>query len=141
MLLIKEGIIISQNPTVTTNNRHASIYVVSDGTYGFTGQVNDYTAATYQAKKSYVSAIRVNNELASNNMSIYTNGVVSTGSSGSPSTLNIGADTFSIGGISSATIRYFQGMVSEVIVFNRSLSHSEIVAINTYLAQKYSISF
>jgi hypothetical protein len=135
----KRGYIVSQNPTATTTSRHASIYVVSDGTYGFIGQSNDYSAAAYQEKKSYVSAIRVNNELASNNIAIYTNGVVNTGSSASPSTLNIGANNFSIGGISSATIRYFDGLISEVIVFNRNLKDSEIRAINSYLSQKYNI--
>jgi len=55
---------------------------------------------------------------------IYVNGVSGSGGSGTP---QYTSDTnFEIGGILNAGCRYFNGSIDEVMIFNRSLSESEI---------------
>jgi hypothetical protein len=89
-----------------------------------------------------VTIVTINNNLPSNNVSVYINSnTASTGtSSGSPAGLNLSNQIFCAGGMDSMSPTYsYQGLISEAMVFDRTLKIDEIKSINSYLGKKYGI--
>jgi prepilin-type N-terminal cleavage/methylation domain-containing protein len=133
-------ILMSQSNNVSTGSNLASIYIPPTSSYGFAGDNNDYLPTAVSANTSYVSIITVNNTLASNNISVYTNSnTPSTGTSNAGSAnLNLGAQRFSVGARID-NVQYFGGLISEAIIFDRTLKIDEVRSINSYLSKKYGI--
>jgi prepilin-type N-terminal cleavage/methylation domain-containing protein len=123
----------------SANNRQCGIYISPTSQYGFHGANNNYVYDTAVINTSYITVITVNNNLA-NNISIYTNSnTPTTGASNNPGSLSLLAEAFSVGSVSYNN-NWFDGLISEVIIFDRMLKKSEITDINQYLSKKYAIS-
>jgi len=58
-----------------------------------------------------------------------------------PSTLSVGAGNFLIGArYQNATIfQYYQGLIGELMIFERALKIEEVRVVNSYLSKKFSI--
>ena len=136
------AILIGQGTNPFTPNREASIIIYA-GTSGFAGWWNSYYPATQVAiGVDYVTIVTINNTLPSNNVAVYINSnTPSIGtSSGSPSGLDLSNQIFSVGGMDSMTPTYnFFGLISEAIVFDRTLKADEVKTVNSYLGKKYAI--
>lgn len=138
-----DGIIVLAQGTNPLVPNRAATSLIWNGTSGFAGWWNSYYPSTQVAMNNdYVTIITINNNLPSNNVSIYINSnTASVGtSSGSPSGLNLGNQIFCVGGMDSMSPTYsFQGLISEAMVFDRTLKIDEIKSINSYLSKKYNI--
>ena len=131
--------LISQSNAVVGANDMASFSILSSGLSGFSGGTNNYTPTAVIPNTNYISIITVNDTLATNNISVYTNSNTAvTGSSTTPTILNLGAARFSIGARVDST-QFFGGLISEAIIFDRTLKSDEVRAVNNYLSKKYAI--
>jgi len=130
--------LVSQGIPGSNPHRLSSIMIATNN-YGFAGDMNDYYSPAVLANTPYVSIMNVNNNLATNNIIIYTNSntAVSGTTSGGSASLNIGGSAFAVGG--RLYEQFFGGLISEVLVFDRNLNAEEIVVINRYLGKKYNI--
>ncbi len=128
--------VVAQSPVTSTASRQGAIFL-NTTSIGFSGLSNDYMASSLTLNTNYIVAIRVNNNLA-NNITVYTNGVSSTGASVTPASLNIGAEVITLGARTGAA-GHFDGLISEIIIYNRALNNTEISSINSYLSTKYAI--
>lgn len=121
-------------------DRLGSITLLNGGVIGFSGWANNYFPTSVAVNTNYITIIAVNNNLSTNNISVYSNSnTPSTGSTWVPANLNLGAGLFYIGGIDAVANYHFSGLISEAIVFDRFLKPDEIRAVNGYLSKKYSI--
>lgn len=104
------------------------------------GASNDFigTTSVYNAKTPYIAIAQVNKNLASR-MSLYLNGTPQAGTQPTiaPAPAIISAPIFV--GAESVSSNFFNGYISELIVFDRSLTSAEIVDVQGYLSRKYSI--
>lgn len=60
-------------------------------------------------------------------------------SSATVTTNLVGANITTIGSDNNSTTRFFNGLISEIIVFDRAINDSELVGIQSYLSSKYGI--
>jgi prepilin-type N-terminal cleavage/methylation domain-containing protein len=136
-----DGIIVlgqGNNPIVP---QQAAVILLWAGTSGFAGWWNSYYPATQvNLNADYVTIVTINNNLA-NNVSIYINSnTPSTGATGSPAGLTLANQIFCAGGMDSMGTNYaYQGLISEAMVFDRTLKLDEVKSINGYLGKKYGI--
>lgn len=131
-------ILMSQSNNVAYVNDLASFFIAVSN-YGFAGNNNDYLPTVVVPNTNYVSVFTINNNLSTNNVSLYTNSNTAvTGSTPNPSALVLGALRFSIGARIDS-VQFFGGLISEAIVFDRTLKPDEVRAINAYLSKKYAI--
>ena len=135
-------VVISQSDNPGSCNQLASIWVVSN-TYGFAGGCNDFRTVNIISKTPYISILTINNNLASNNISVYSNSNTPTvgTTSGGSANLNIGIGNFLIGARyqNGNIMQYFVGLISEVIIYDRALKIDEIKSVNAYLSKKFGI--
>jgi prepilin-type N-terminal cleavage/methylation domain-containing protein len=141
LTLPANSLILEQRPSSgSSDQRYAIMHVYSSSLFFASYAGDTSTLATVSANTNYINIMTINNSKASNNVAGYSNsntGVLRT-TSASPSLLNVAADIFVIGGRSSGN-NNINALVSEMIIYNRALKQSEIVAINEYLSKKYSI--
>ena len=135
-------LVISQSDNPGSCNQLASLWVVSN-TYGFAGGCNDFRTVNIISKTPYISILTVNNNLTTNNISVYTNSNTPTQgtSGGGASNLNIGNGNLLIGARyqNGNIMQYYVGLISEIIIYDRTLKIDEIKSINAYLGKKYNI--
>lgn len=99
------------------------------------------------SRKPYIQTTVVNHTKA-NNMSLYLNTIsqpINGPSPKSPSSYALSSSFLAIGyggggGTGATPVYFFNGYISEIIIFNRSLKSSEISDIENYLAKKYAIT-
>ena len=133
--------VIDQNSlsNVEPAGARAGILLTLFGTYGFCGQANDYWGCQpYAIKTPYISAITVKETGA---VSVYTNSTT-TGCNGNinANTLNISDEAFFIGVKSTNTnTERMNGLVQEVIIYDRALSNEELGDVMKYLSKKFAI--
>jgi hypothetical protein len=131
-------ILMSQSNNVAYVNDLASFFIAISN-YGFAGNNNDYLPTVVVPNTNYISIFTINNNLSTNNVSLYTNSNTAvTGSTPNPSALVLGALRFSIGARIDS-VQFFGGLISEAIVFDRTLKPDEVRAVNAYLSKKYAI--
>ncbi len=131
--------VVAQSITTVTNGSQGAIFFTgTSGTCCFAGFNNDYIPVAITTNTNYIVVARVNNTQA-NNITLYINGAQSSAPSTDPSTLDIGAEVITVGARTPGT-SHFQGLISEIIIYNRSLKTNEINSINSYLAKKYAIA-
>ena len=101
---------------------------------------------TAVAGTPYIETAVINHNLAQN-VSFYVNRTKATTSNTttSPSSYSISNSNFTIGngaggGSGVTNVYFFNGYISEIIIFNRSLKSSEITDIQNYLSKKYNIT-
>ena len=95
----------------------------------------DFSGGGFNLKTPYISITRKNKHLAANNSDIYFNGQKFTDTKDTVKELS--SDLIYIGKNSAGN--YFNGYISEIIVFDRALAEYEITAIEQYLSSKYGI--
>ncbi|GDX35858.1 hypothetical protein LBMAG18_03690 [Alphaproteobacteria bacterium] len=133
-------LMIGQGTNPMNFDRLGSITLLNGGLVGFSGWANNYFPTGVAINTNYITIITVNNNLATNNISVYNNSnTATTGSSWVPGNLNLGVGLFYIGGIDAIANYHYSGLISEAIIFDRTLKLDEIRAINNYLSKKYSI--
>jgi len=135
-------VVISQSDNPGSCNQLASIWVLSN-TYGFAGGCNDFRTVNIVSKTPYISILTINNNLASNNISVYSNSNTPTvgNTGGGSASLNIGIGNFLIGARyqNGNIMQYYVGLISEAIIYDRALKLEEIKSVNAYLGKKYGI--
>ncbi len=119
----------------------ASLLADAGGTYGFIGNNNDYKVVPYQLKKPMISAMIVSSNTT--NIKIYHNSITM-GYQGSGNGTNpnrvISNNIFVVGANGYSTkSEFFNGYISEIIIFERALKNSEVQPIIQYLSTKYGI--
>ena len=141
---LSTGMIFAQGGCTTNVNEgnSAGMYIKSTpaniASWGC-GASGDFAGTTvYSAKTPYIAIAQVNKNLANNRMSLYLNGTAQL-SGDKPSIVEplISAPIFV--GAESVSNNFFNGYISELIVFDRSLTVSEIADVQGYLSRKYSI--
>ena len=121
-------VVCEQNSSTSTTNERACV-ILSSGKIGHNGQNNDaasIVASTLNQKNRFV--MRVNNGV-SPNIKLNHEGTNYTKTSTNPATLNVSGYGFSIGYKLSTNTEYFDGFISEIIVFNTEISDTETNAI------------
>ncbi len=132
--------IIDQNTTNTSQpaGTRASILLTLFGTYGFCGEAVDYwTCQAYYAKTPYISAITVND---SGLTKVYTNSTSTTCSSTiNSTTLNISDVGFFVGVTGTNTRDKMNGIIHEIIIYDRVLNTEELNDVMRYLSKKFAV--
>jgi prepilin-type N-terminal cleavage/methylation domain-containing protein len=95
----------------------------------------DFGTLAFAANTPYVAIVRVNQ--LNNLISAYLNSSSQTGSPTLMATLESGG--ISVAGRLDGSGSFFNGYISEIIVFDRALRNDEITSIQEYLSKKYSI--
>ncbi len=132
--------IMYEGGATVSNNSIAELYIGTDNISGFSASNNNYTQPSVTKGTPYITIIRANHTLASNNVSLFYNSrTASTGSSGAPSSLSLDNSFFEIGALENGAWDHFHGLISEIIIFDRNLKNSEITEIQDYLSKKYNI--
>jgi prepilin-type N-terminal cleavage/methylation domain-containing protein len=133
------GDILDQNSATQISGKRAGIITNNSGTYGFCGESNDFwNASPYNANKIYASIITVGITSAGvSTVKIYDN--VSTYTGTITPTTGLSNALFYIGAKASNQQEKFNGLISEVIIFERTLKPTEVADVKSYLAKKYGI--
>lgn len=144
--------VISQGSVA--NNSMAALTYFSGDSYGFTGLYNDnYSLPTSTASRcntGCITVLRVNANVATPSAStpaisfyVNSNSISNTtfSTTNSPSNLTLATNEIVVGARASdrSATEMTNGVISEVIVFDRALLNEEITSINAYLSKKYSI--
>jgi len=135
------------NPSAPCNKidgSTAGMYTKSDGTIASWGcgvgadSTSPSTGLKYSAKSPNIAIAQVNKSLT-NKMSLYLNSTTPLSGLTQATVVSdlISAPIFV--GTESGTSNFFNGYISELIVFDRSLTVSEIADVMGYLSKKYSI--
>ena len=108
------------------NNTGSALYLRSNS-YGFAGYGNDaLDIVAYTPFVNRKCVMMCNHNLNTGNVVINDNGTIYTGTTGSPSALNLTNTYFTIGAvINNASIASFTGNINEVIVFRNTLTAKE----------------
>jgi prepilin-type N-terminal cleavage/methylation domain-containing protein len=133
------GVILEQNSTTSIIGKRAGIITLNTSTYGFVGENNDFfNVAPYIVNKIYASIITVGiTGSGVSTVKIYDNVSTYTGTI-SPTT-GISNSLFYIGAKASNKLEQFNGLISEIIIFERTLKPTEVADVKSYLAKKYGI--
>ncbi len=119
----------------------ASLLADATGNYGFIGHANDYKVVPYPLKKPILTAMIMTSNVS--NVKVYTNSLTAShqgATDGVNSNRVISNGIFVVGSNGYTTkSEFFNGYVSEIIIFDRALKDSEVKAIIEYLSRKYSI--
>ena len=138
----RDSYVVFQGSDTVTSNNAAGIRK-SNGRLYFYGSKNDATipnSGSYADKESYIIIARVNNNNSDNVLSYVNNIQGNLYSSSDNSTLEVSDDGFFIGSRTFNDKRFqFNGLLSEVIYYDRALKKTEITSVNNYLAKKYNI--
>lgn len=142
--------VFEQNSAIMIPGARAAMLMLassSDGTaskpYGLNGESNDYQSASTQSGTPTISVIAVSKTqptAKTYNVDIYTNSktAINRGVTNG-NVINLGADMFCVGIKCSTKTENFDGLISEIIIFNRTLNQAEIEKVIDALAKKYGI--
>jgi prepilin-type N-terminal cleavage/methylation domain-containing protein len=122
--------------TKTSNNNIFSFATGVGSTYNY-AETPEITL-----NKAYIVTSTITGTSASDSKSIYQNGVLKASYTGNVYAVHnnssLTTNSFAIG-CNSASSRFFNGYISEIIMFDRALSDDERVTVEKYLSKKYSI--
>jgi prepilin-type N-terminal cleavage/methylation domain-containing protein len=143
-ITLPDSMLMEQRPSGFPTFLRYGAFWLNNANLKFSGAANDTgTIATISAGKNYIDIMVINNNLSPNVNSYLNSNTPATGTSASPSTLNIGNYMFSVGGRTTSPITSYSNlanvMLSEIIIFDRALKKSEIIDVNSYLSKKYGI--
>lgn len=123
-----------------TSNRVAAFYIDDGDNSGFVGANNNFVNYIIAKDKPYITIIKINNDNSENVSLFYSsNTAVSGETDRGAASLDLGADVVEIGAVGNGEYGQFQGLISEIIVFDRDLKAEEIQQVNGYLSRKYGI--
>lgn len=122
--------------TITTNDK-IGLAITSTSTQTFSGPSSTAVTQPYAIKTNYITLL-VSDGI---NYYIHSNTGVSSAGAINAALLNAKASALMVGAGygASAHAGYFNGEVSEVIMFDRALNSSEVTEVKSYLSKKYSI--
>lgn len=137
---LADKVIMEQNSGSVVTGGRAAIITAAAGTHGFNGESNDVHTCGFTARKSYVTVITVTDAGV---VSTYSNSLT-TPSGGCAGTINattesVGNFGFYVGIKGPNSLEKFEGLIAELMVFDRPLKTSEISEVMKYLSKKYSI--
>jgi hypothetical protein len=117
-------VLFEQNSSTSLYSQRACVILLSSQ-IGHNGQSNDaHNIVPYTLNQQNRFVMRVNNG-TSPNIRLNKDGTNYTKTSGSPSNLNVSGYGFSIGYKLSANTEYYDGLMSDVLVFNGELTDAE----------------
>jgi hypothetical protein len=140
-------VIFEQNTTTSQAGKRAAI-LIANNTYGFSGQANDAFGASYGTSSSpHISVMTVGQANGVNDdvltVKVYTNSNNASYTdpldAGSTTKQNVGVDAFYIGAKATNNGEKLNGMISEIIIFDRVLMKEELSEVVNYLSKKYRI--
>ncbi len=142
------NIIIEQKPlSASTINRHAAVWVDVNDNLRFTAMSNDTAVSdfgTMSLNNNYITIMNVNLNDGDGVISCYNNSnTKAQADTATPGSMNLANGLFSVGARATDTSTYgllTNALISEVIVFDRTLKQEEVESINAYLAKKYKIT-
>ncbi len=137
--------ILEQKPSSDTDNEHAGIFIDNGGGLRFAGYANSADAlGTPSVNTSYISIMSINNNDADGSVTSYFNSNTPIQKdSTDPSLLDLKNAYFSVGARRANATTYqlpFNGLISEIIIFDRAINQEEAESVNSYLSQKYGIN-
>lgn len=133
------GVILHQRGPVSCNGDRAGFYVASGSLNTWACGFGDTTVSgSVSLNRPYLSIYRVDNTISTttNNVKSYLNGTQS--ATTSATFLPIGNSAFVVGFGDTGNTYYYNGYISEIIVFARALKSDEIADIRAYIAKKYN---
>jgi len=137
-------VVFEQNTSSSQTGKRAAMLLVGNE-YGFCGEYNDAFGANYGTYSSpHISVMTVGQASGVNDpyltVKVYTNSDKNpyTNATLSASTQNVGLNGFYIGTKSDNSER-LNGMISEIMIFDRVLMKEEISEVTNYLSKKYRI--
>lgn len=121
------GVICEQNNTNLTSSQRASILVAGGSyKYGFNGESNDSMNLVPFALNTQRRTVMVcNHNLSTGNIRLYDNGICYSGTTGTPSSLSLATNVFTVGKKSTGSSEFFQGTINEVIVIANTIQDRE----------------
>lgn len=125
----------------TTNQRQWFVFAGSSGSYRITLLTSTNGTAQAQAEgasKSTTWKVHAITSTGSNDAAFYEDGNTTTSTSTSSAILDSSIPELYIG-TTGGLVSYFQGSISEIIVYSRALTTAERQAIETYLNRKYDL--
>ncbi len=124
-------IAIGQGTNSHAANRSGMMYFNGTNQFGFAGFANDYVSISYANNTEYIAIVIANHQLA-NNITLYLNSNSETigTTNADNSALNIAGERFVIGS-ASYNAHYHDGLISEVMIFDRNLKDSEVAQLMT----------
>lgn len=142
------NIIIEQKPlSASTANRHAAVWIDVDGNLRFTTMSNDTGVNAFGSTSlntNYITIMNIDLNDSDGVISCYNNSnTKSQTDTTTPGDMNLANGLFSVGARATDTSTYTlfsNSLISEVIVFDRTLKQEEVESINAYLAKKYKIT-
>jgi len=140
------GVMFEQNTNGSSSTgKRASMLTIGTTLYGFNGESNDFHANAYTAGESMISVITLTPPTAAGttiDVKIYSNSNDITYSGTiNADTENVSTGVFVVGAKALATkTSFFPGYISEIMVFDRDITPTEISIINKYLSKKYNIT-
>ena len=131
---LKTQVIWEQNTSTLQIGTRVCMILLNRGVGGFNGQNADFhSSVPYSINTWYHWVITVDNTLSTNKVKVYVNGNLY--AQGNPSnTLNTGADSAAIGHKIPSSSEEFNGDISIVRVYNKTLSSDEVL--QNFNAQK-----
>lgn len=126
--------ILDESATTNIASTRAGIVAVN-GTYGFVGDNNDFWNTATYSTRTMATIITVSNTGV---VKIYDNNSTYTGSI-TPTT-QLSNSVFRIGARATDAQEKYSGLISEIIIFSRTLKASEVADIKSYLSKKYAIT-
>lgn len=140
--------VVAQNPADDETADQSAILRIAADNVVFEGSSsensNSVTFASDVRGTPAVVVVRVDND-ATDTVTAYINSnyaITAASAAGTKANLNLASDSFAVGAsnfTAGTSAEFFSGLISEVAVFDRALKRSEILAINKYLSQKYSV--
>ncbi len=142
---IGSDVIILQKPLTSADNQHATISIDNGGELRFGAFANSADGlGTPSLNTSYISIMSINNNDADGSVTSYFNSNTAIQKdSTDPDILDIQNGYFSAGAAIVNPSSYnsaLNGLISEVIIFDRAINQEEAEAVNSYLSQKYGIA-
>ncbi len=125
--------ILDQNSVTPISGKRAGLITLNSA-YGFCGESNDFYGATYSINTPMATILTISNSGA---VKIYDNRSNYSGTI-NPTT-SLSNALFYIGAKASNQSEKFNGLISEIIIFERALKLSEIADVKSYLSKKYAI--
>ena len=128
----------NNNGTLTNGARAALVTSSINGQYGFDGESISFKTTTYSPGSPTISIVTVDGV---GTVNIYNKSNTATSGTIASATQNVTNNIFIIGakGLSAKT-EFFNGQISEIMVFDRELSAIEVSIVNQYLSKKYNIT-
>ena len=132
--------------TIVSKSTNFELKATEDGEWVFCTSACNTSSASATANGSYVVSVVFNNNSTANSgdtlggVNIFQNGVLLTQAATTGATITSNTTTLTVGNVATGTADYLEGVLGEVIVFDRSLKQEERQSVEEYLGKKWGIT-